>query len=1668
MATQLPPNAFQRSLFVCLSLLLALILLSQGSIAAPPTPAGGDKIEAAVLAALTASDQTTFWLLLPAPQKLAQAAAIRDWNERGWAVYQQLRANADASQAEIVALLQARGVAYQPFWLVNAIQVTGDRALLNELAARPEVQRVVAGRVYEIPRPAPSAPRARSENIEWNIAHIRAPQVWSTFGSRGEEIVVANIDGGVEFTHPALAAQYRGNLGNGLYDHNYNWYDPFPYCDKPTPAPCDDDGHGTHTMGTLVGSEGDAGPNQIGVAPRARWIAAKGCDYYSCPEEALLLASQWILAPTDLKGQNPRPDLRPHIVSNSWGRSRSDPYLRAIVQAWEASGIFPVFAVGNSGEYGCQMVGSPGDYPESYTVGAFDRDNRIASFSSRGPSEIDQSIKPNISAPGVDVRSSFLDGGYVAYEGTSMAAPHVAGVVALMWSAAPALLGNIAETRALLDQSAIDVEDLRCGGTPTRNNVWGEGRLDAFAAVERSPRGPTGLLHGNVTPPGATIQITGPSSRILVTDNQGNFSVRLSVGSYALRVALFGYLDQNVQDVVVSEGATTTRDFQLAQAPTFGLSGHVLDSNGQPVADGSVQILNTPLPPVQTDKTGFYTFPNLPAGSYQVRAQAAGCNGIQTQDLILSREQVLDFALPEKLDVAGYRCRSIQPAYREANTLLTEWGDEGSVAVALPFHFVFYGKFYNRAYICFNGSLVFVDSCYSRNQSLPIHYPSSPAIYAFWDDLVVYGGGSIRTELLGVQPNRRFVIEWRNVGFYDATDETMRVDFEIILFENGLIQTHYRNIGPNGREQGDSATLGIEDGLGEIALQYSFDKPAIASPNFALGYMPPPGTILSGRVSSSSSGNGVANATVRAFASGSERHETTTDAAGIYHLRLPAGLYRVEASAFDYISRTAQLQLSGSDGFFTQDFALDSAQMDVSPRSTQITLTQGYQHTELLTLRNTGTSDLIWYTRESGGSSGARSTARSLWPDLQHSLTGDRPEVSPEALERLTAERQSSAPGPFDLIVADLIGDAKSADIVSVWGTSDGSDTLWLSVELTKTRAIDSSIGYVLLDTDQNPDTGYPVADWMGAPDRTVGIDYVVEFSRSPLVFVYSAATGKTVDATVIKIDDQRYSFDISLAALGNDDGALDLVFLSKDGYNTVDRAPDAGSGALYPRMDIPWFATQPANGVLPPGGSQAVELHFDGRKPDLAPSTTHSMTLLVIGNDPVNRSSRIPIGVQVAPAVAGPEVTIAPTATTHYSGSVSVPVHFSGSQYAITALDFALLLPESCLDFSTEDANGDALFDAVDFAISAGYSRTVSLVNDGAGKQLRVHLADISAPFTPLADGALLTVRFTAACQPPKKGQILVPLALAGPPALAFQDGSGKNIAGKAVGGSVRILWGSPGDSNGDGTVDVADIGFTVDELFDGDGAYWLDVPGGGVIASPVGVDANQDTLVDAADVICTALIGDGGPAACPASPTSQRDIRNAAVISISQKIPVALDQQIDVPIYLESSGLSVVATAFTLNFDPSWLFFDPTDGNSDGIPDSITFALAGSSALSATQQAGGGGFSLFVGDVTPPLTALPDGLLATITFQARARPTVVQTQGTEVQSPSQTAVAPDGVQLTTAFSDARKRETLLHFAQSPGVSAASSSGQSLPVTPQDGSVLIRMYELFVPQIER
>ena len=299
---------------------------------------------------------------------------------------------------------------------------------------------------------SPSQPQT-PETIEPGIAYTHAPDVWA-LGFRGQGITVAGADTGQRWTHNALKPHYRGWDGVTA-DHNYNWHDSIHDsignpCGNDSPFPCDDNGHGTHTIGTAIGDDGMG--NQIGMAPGARWIGCRNMDQGNGTPARYIECMEWFLAPYPIGGGQGDPLRAPDITSNSWvcppSEGCSANTLQAAVEAQAAAGIMMVAGAGNDGPTCSTVMYPPAIYAASYTVGALNTGtDNIASFSSRGPVTIDGSnrIKPDITAPGTGTRSSYntSDNAYVSLSGTSMATPHIAGAMTLLWCARPNLRHNI-------------------------------------------------------------------------------------------------------------------------------------------------------------------------------------------------------------------------------------------------------------------------------------------------------------------------------------------------------------------------------------------------------------------------------------------------------------------------------------------------------------------------------------------------------------------------------------------------------------------------------------------------------------------------------------------------------------------------------------------------------------------------------------------------------------------------------------------------------------------------------------------------------------------------------------------------------------------------------------------------------------------------------------------------------------------------------------------------------------------------------------------------------------------------------------------------------------------------------------------------------------------------
>lgn len=787
-----------------------------------PLPFSDQPIEPDLIAALEAApDGLADMVIYLADQAdLSAAAALTDWNARGTAVVAVLQAQAEATQAALLADLTADGYAPQPYWIVNAIVVKGDAALAHWLAARPEVAVVAANHVHalELDNPAPAP--AGADAPAWGVTRIQAPTVWADWGVRGAGIVVANIDTGVVVTHPALLNAYRGWSPGGGLSHDYNWFDAA--AQPPEPAPLDRMGHGTHTMGTMVGGAAE-GYSALGVAPGAQWITVRACIGLFCSDADLLESAQWLLAPTNSVGLYPRPDLRPHIISNSWGKPGTDAWYLGYVTAWNAAGIFSLFASGNSGSIDyCGSAGAPANYAASYAIGATDATDEIATFSSRGPT-VDGRLKPDLSAPGVAVPSAWPDGTVRALSGTSMATPHVAGVVALLWSANPTLIGDLAATQAVLESSAVPRPTAECGdGVATvPNNVYGWGRVDARQAVEAARVDLPWLS----LPPTATVRADG-TVKFIVTLDARQVS---APGTYHARL------------LVASGGGVTPVPVTLEVLPaanTALLTGTLTDAwHGQPVF-GRVQVAAGPL--LTTDLGGHFTA-TLPFGSYALTATATGHFSV-TAALPFTAAAQLDFALtPDlpRLQIAppplsatlafgeqqatpiALTNLGTQPLSVTVSVPASEWiveaaGEPGAALydlsatpplsltddqiypepLALGFGVPINGLIASQVYVSSNGwvSLSAANNPAPAADCIPTGALAPGTLAGFWADLDPSVGGAVRAAAVDAAT---FVVSYEALPHWQlaAAPPAPTYTFQIVLHATGAIEYLYGAMG---------------------------------------------------------------------------------------------------------------------------------------------------------------------------------------------------------------------------------------------------------------------------------------------------------------------------------------------------------------------------------------------------------------------------------------------------------------------------------------------------------------------------------------------------------------------------------------------------------------------------------------------------------------------------------------------------------------------------------------------------------------------------------------------------------------------------------------------------------------------------------------------------------
>lgn len=380
----------------------------------------------------------------------------------------------------------------QSYYIVNAVSFTSTKEVLQEIAAFPEVSHIYLNERHALPKPKTSGVQKVTSELPWNLEKIQAKKAWEK-GLDGSGVVVATLDTGVDANHPSLKKQYRGLNADGTYTHTFNWLDLV----GDSPAPIDSTGHGTHVTGTMVGYDPETG-TRTGVAPGARWIAVRAFSENGALDTDLLKAGEWLLAPRDEKG-TPHPEMAPDIINNSWGVSSTlNDWFRSVVKAWVAADITPVFAAGNhdglTTPVGPGSIVNPANYPETIAVGSTDSANRISGFSLRGPSPYGGSeIKPDLVAPGEAILSTLPNNEYGLSNGTSMAAPHVSGAIAILKQMQPNM--PIDKLKETLYAGLIPLSDSNYPSSP--NDAYGRGILDLTGMVKSGSNG-VGSLVGKV------------------------------------------------------------------------------------------------------------------------------------------------------------------------------------------------------------------------------------------------------------------------------------------------------------------------------------------------------------------------------------------------------------------------------------------------------------------------------------------------------------------------------------------------------------------------------------------------------------------------------------------------------------------------------------------------------------------------------------------------------------------------------------------------------------------------------------------------------------------------------------------------------------------------------------------------------------------------------------------------------------------------------------------------------------------------------------------------------------------------------------------------------------------------------------------------------------------
>lgn len=704
-----------------------------------------------------------------------------------------LHRNAEETQGPVIARLEqmkAQGQieGYRAYWIENLIVVAGKAEAVLALATDPAVESIGYNFKAELIEPMPRGPvrgqvgfRLDNETVTVGQRATGAVRVNRELNITGRGTIIAGLDTGVDGTHPALHSRWRGLT----HPHGQCWLD---LLGGGTTSPSDNAGHGTHTMGTMTG-RAITGTDTltIGAAPGAQWIACNAINQgVGRPlDQDILDAFQWL---TDPDGDSTTVDDSPDVVQNSWGvyaNIGNDPTYTTCFANWntvivncEAAGTVVIFSAGNEGP-GASSMRSPAKFEFSptqiFSVGAADLSSDsiapypIAGFSSRGPSGCapnTNAIKPEIVAPGVHVYSSLpvSQGSYGFMDGTSMAGPHVSGIIALMREACPDC--DPQTIKEAMINTAVD-----SGYTPPGDdNTFGHGFVNAYAAVMAVYS--LGRIDGHVTTssgspvPGVLVRADN-NNHTATTDTAGYYMLRTTqAGYYTVHYTKFGYNSVTRDSVQTATGDTTHVDVTMNAVPGGVLLGRVTLQSGTPVVNARVRFPNTPLADIFTDLSGYFV-QAMPATDYALHIEFVipiiPPLGVSLDTTVtvnagdttrVSYPMFVQMVEPSNADAYGYRDydrydRDLPCPYnwvgldsaQNAGTPFTYAHQDSANYYLAPFPISFYGQLFDSLTVNCNGWMSpGVHHEMGKNNSTIPYPPDSTGdpsgiIAPFWDDM---------------------------------------------------------------------------------------------------------------------------------------------------------------------------------------------------------------------------------------------------------------------------------------------------------------------------------------------------------------------------------------------------------------------------------------------------------------------------------------------------------------------------------------------------------------------------------------------------------------------------------------------------------------------------------------------------------------------------------------------------------------------------------------------------------------------------------------------------------------------------------------------------------------------------------------------------------------------